>query len=81
VQTPSPAALELVTRNPIQPGRMDSVEVLTFPAAVAYPGCDFAGRAAATNTLGDRKGSESEETLKTLRRLDDVAGLMRLLSR
>jgi 2-methylcitrate dehydratase PrpD len=175
VQTPSQAALELVTQNPIQPGRIDSVEVLTFPAAVAYPGCDFPGpftsmiqakmsiqfsvasvlvrgelgednfrqfddpetgriaarvrlsidpeftaagpvqqgaeirvrlvdgailrsrlrdlwpfgpaevrarfRAAATNTLGDRKGSEIEETLKTLRRLDDVAGLMRLLSR
>lgn len=38
-------------------------------------------RAAATSTLGDRKGSKIEETLKTLRRLDDVAGLMRVLSR
>lgn len=175
VQTPSQAALELVTRDGIQPSQIDSVQVLTFPAALAYPGCDFPGpftsmiqakmsiqfsvasvfarrelgednfrqfddsetarivtrvqlstdpefaaaypvrqgaeirvrlldgstlctrlrdvrpcgpaavrarfRAAAANALGDRKGSEIEETLQTLRRLDDVAGLMQLLSR
>lgn len=43
VQTPCQAALELVTRNAIDSRQVDSVQVLTFPAALTYPGCDHAG--------------------------------------
>ncbi len=173
VQTPCQAALELATRDGIDSRQVDSVQVLTFPAALAYPGCDYAGpftsmlqakmsiqfsvasvlahrdlaegnfrrlddpettrmaarvelstdpeftagypsrqgaevrvrlvsgqtlrkrlsdlrpvepaevrarfRAAATQIFGDRKAREIEETLGTLRQLDDVARLMKLL--
>jgi 2-methylcitrate dehydratase PrpD len=43
VQTPCQAAVELVTRDPIDPRQIDSVQVLATPAAIAYPGCDHAG--------------------------------------
>ncbi len=42
-QTPCQAALEIVRTHRVVPADVESVAVASFPAAVAYPGCDHAG--------------------------------------
>jgi len=43
VQTPAQAAAALVRRAGITGDDVDSVEIKSFPEAMAYPGCDHAG--------------------------------------
>jgi 2-methylcitrate dehydratase PrpD len=43
VQTPAQAALRLVAESPIDPGEVTALRIASFPAAMAYPGCDHTG--------------------------------------
>lgn len=43
VQTPCQAALDIVTASGLKARAIESVRVHTFPSAIAYPGCDWAG--------------------------------------
>jgi 2-methylcitrate dehydratase PrpD len=42
-QTPAQAALRLCRKADFSPDKIGSVLVKTFPQAIAYPGCDYAG--------------------------------------
>jgi 2-methylcitrate dehydratase PrpD len=42
-QTPSQAALRIVGRERVDPARVSSILVRSFPVGIVYPGCDYTG--------------------------------------